>query len=265
MNASQNDIPNEADADGDDAEELMLYALGALDPADAERVAQQVASDPDAQRALAEAEELVGRLGTATPLAAAPPDLRARVFDRLDETQAPPAPGATQAEIIPFQRRSRTGYALAAIAAALILLLGSVSAVLWQRLEDRTDELDALQAELARVENFDQDQPLVWTPLVSADGSDTVTGWLCRTPDGEVAWVILQGEPVAPEHVLQLWLIDDQPHSAGTLVSDADGRALTVLVPDRPVTDFTTLGITVEPEGGSPAPTTDPFAFAEIS
>jgi anti-sigma-K factor RskA len=147
----------------------------------------------------------------------------------------------------------------------LIVLLGSISAILWQRLEDRNDELDALQAELAQIEGFDTDEPLIWTPLVSADGSDTVTGWLCRTPDGELAWVVMHSEPLAPEQVMQLWLIDDQPHSAGTFVSDADGRSLTVLLPERPLTDFEMLGITVEPAGGSPAPTSNPFVLTEIS
>lgn len=262
MNASQNDIPPDAAPDGDEVEAQALYALGALEPAEAEQAAQQAATDAAAQRALTQAEELVGQLGLAAPLEPAPASLRRRVFAQLDDAGPPPA---ELAEITTLPRRSRTGYVLAAAAAVLILVLGSVSAILWQRLEDRTDELDALQAELAQIQGFDEDEPLIWIPLASPDGTVGVSGWLCRTPDGELAWVVMRSEPLPPEQVMQLWLIDEQAHSAGTFVSDADGRSLTVLLPDRPLTDFEMLGITVEPAGGSTAPTTNPFVLTEIS
>lgn len=264
MNASQNDIPPDAAPDGDEAEAQALYALGALEPAEAEQAAQQAATNAAAQRSLTQAEELVGQLGLAAPLLPAPAGLRGRVFAQLDDTSLP-LPPTEPAEITQFPRRSRTGYVLAAAAAVLILVLGSVSAILWQRLEDRTDELDALQAELAQIQGFDEDEPLIWIPLASPEGAGEASGWLCRTPDGELAWVVMRSEPLPPDQVMQLWLIDDQPHSAGTFVSDADGRSLTVVLPDRPLTDFSTLGITVEPAGGSTAPTSNPFVLTEIS
>lgn len=240
---------------------MTLFALGALDAEDAKRVAPAAAASPSAQRELAAAEELVGLLGHAVPHQDAPSGLRDRVFAALAAEAVEPAPES----VISFPSRSRAPLIFGAIAAALILLLAGVSAVLWQQLEDRNDEITALQAELSQMEGFDFNQPLVWTPLVSADASADVVGWLCRSPDGEIAWVVLEGPTVDSEHVLQLWLIDEQPHSAGTFVTDSDGRGLTAFRPDLPVTDFQLLGITIEPYGGSAAPTTDPIAVAEIS
>ena len=258
MNPTHNDATNDDEADGGE-DDLALFALGALDGPDAERIASRVAASSSAQRELAAAEELVGSLGYAVPQQAAPEGMRARVQSVIDADAVAPEP------VIPFPRRSRAPFYIAALAAALILLLAGVSAVLWQQLQDRNDEVTALQAELDRLASFDADQPLIWTPLVATDGSNEVNGWLCRTPDGEIAWVVLQGPTVDPQHVLQLWLIDEQPHSAGTFVTNADGRGLTTFFPDEPVTDFQLLGITIEPHGGSAAPTTDPIAVAEIS
>jgi len=60
-----------------------------------------------------------------------------------------------------------------------------------------------------------------------------------------------------------LWAIDGgAPESIGLMQASADGSA-TVTVP-YDAEDATTLAITVEPAGGSPAPTTDPILTAEV-
>jgi anti-sigma-K factor RskA len=61
---------------------------------------------------------------------------------------------------------------------------------------------------------------------------------------------------IPEERTYQLWLFEgDTPVSGGTFEVD-DGRA--VLETDKTLENFSGAAVTVEPEGGSPGPTTDP-------
>jgi anti-sigma-K factor RskA len=73
--------------------------------------------------------------------------------------------------------------------------------------------------------------------------------------DGAV--FVAEGLSDPPEdHTYQLWLLEGtEPVSGGTFDVD-DGRALVEV--DRPLEGFDGAAVTVEPDGGSPAPTTDP-------
>jgi anti-sigma-K factor RskA len=61
-----------------------------------------------------------------------------------------------------------------------------------------------------------------------------------------------------PDHVLQLWAIEDStPSSMGTFVPNADGRVAFVMEGTEP--EGVLYAVTVEPEGGSDQPTTQPI------
>jgi anti-sigma-K factor RskA len=66
-----------------------------------------------------------------------------------------------------------------------------------------------------------------------------------------------------PEETYQMWAIDDgQPVSIGLLTPDADGL-VTMTVPfDASRAD--TFAVTIEPAGGSDAPTSDPVYTAQV-
>lgn len=75
--------------------------------------------------------------------------------------------------------------------------------------------------------------------------------------DGGSVFVAEGLEEIPENKTYQLWLIEEgaDPVSAGTFEVD-DGRV--VLETNRSLEGFTQAAVTVEPEGGSPAPTTDP-------
>jgi anti-sigma-K factor RskA len=59
-------------------------------------------------------------------------------------------------------------------------------------------------------------------------------------------------------HTYQVWLIqpDGRRVSGGLFCPESDQPFVSVIIPSsRPFTDYTGLGITVEPSGGSPGPT----------
>jgi anti-sigma-K factor RskA len=93
----------------------------------------------------------------------------------------------------------------------------------------------------------------------------TGSGYFCRTEDGSVGWIVVEGMPVTAGNVYQLWLVDgERLESAGIFVTDAEGRGFGVVRASAPVTGFEQLWITAEPPGGSPAPTSDPHVSVTI-
>jgi len=70
--------------------------------------------------------------------------------------------------------------------------------------------------------------------------------------------------PPQPGTVYQMWLIDAKgPHSAGTMDAKAIAPSTTALL--RDLGDSQTLAFTVEPPGGSPRPTSAPFATLALA
>lgn len=58
------------------------------------------------------------------------------------------------------------------------------------------------------------------------------------------------------DKVYQLWLIrDGQRTSGGTFTVDANGRGQVPIHPPLPIREYQSMGVTVEPTGGSPGPT----------
>lgn len=65
---------------------------------------------------------------------------------------------------------------------------------------------------------------------------------------------------LSEDQTMQLWLIDEEgPHSAGLMTGTS-----TELLTDLPMDQDMTFGVTVEPAGGSEAPTSDPVVLADL-
>jgi anti-sigma-K factor RskA len=94
--------------------------------------------------------------------------------------------------------------------------------------------------------------------LQVADGQTHADGVVYVQPDSKVALLCVYALPeLEPGQTYQAWLVQDgERTSAGTFDVNADGYGALLIQAGRPVTDFQQLGITVEPAGGSPAPTT---------
>jgi anti-sigma-K factor RskA len=101
----------------------------------------------------------------------------------------------------------------------------------------------------------------------------TVSG---QIPTGGTATVVFSREknagvlvmnnvaPPAPGTVYQMWLIGDKgPESAGTMDAKAVAPSTTAVLPN--LGDSQTLAFTVEPPGGSPQPTSQPFAKLSLA
>lgn len=144
-------------------------------------------------------------------------------------------------------RRSRPIYGLVAAAAALLIV-----AVLAGALITTTNELDDTRDQLAsereRVEQLAQTEGAMRLEGPSGD----VIGAMLPTDEGGV--FVVHGLDDPPnDHTYQVWLLDDgQPTSAGTFdpASGVGG-----LQTDHSLDGVDGVAVTVEPAGGSRAPT----------
>lgn len=137
------------------------------------------------------------------------------------------------------------------VAAVAVLVVG-VGAVVWQSWRD-----DPAPPVASPVEQVVRADDVERHRLVLPDGAVIV---VYRSPSLDRAVVQTEGMAPAPAgHVYQLWLQDDAGAMlpAGVMEGGADTSEL---VEDRAAA-ADGIGVTVEPEGGSPAPTTEPIAL----
>ena len=171
-------------------------------------------------------------------------------LERIDPPAALPRPAADRAERRWF---TRPALAFAAVAAAAALVLGG--GLLANVVTDsgfqqaQADQLAAINAaadvERATVEVGEASATLVWSVDITS------------------AALIVEGMAPAPsDKTYQLWYIGEGgARPAGTFSVSADGEAWRVLDGDMAAGD--TVGVTVEPRGGSKSPTTDPIMKIE--
>lgn len=225
----------------DELHELAApYALDAVD--DLERRAFERHLDDCAQcRAeVASYDDAVSELALSAPPVAPPPAVKDALMADLD---AAPSHAASE------HPRARSRQALAAAAAAAVLLVGGGVAVT-QPWKEPT--VVATLDEVALVENAPDAQR-----YTAASGSAQVVVTVSRS----TGRAVMEGDRMKPApsgHSYQGWFLDDSgtPRSAG-LVSSGESQPLQ----GRPGATF---ALTVEPKGGSKAPTTEPIVTVQL-
>jgi anti-sigma factor RsiW len=200
------------------------YALDALDPG------EEAAYEEHLAHCVACQEELALLSGTASALALAagaaepPLALRGRILD---------AARAERSNVVPLRPRwTAPLMAAAAVAACAVVGLGAWNIVLHNRLGQTESALRGV-------------------PLKGAAGS-VVLG-----ANGRAALVVTNLSAAPTDRTYEAWVID------GTSVEPAGlfrGGGKTVVVElDHRVPHGASVGVTVEPAGGSPKPTTQPI------
>jgi anti-sigma-K factor RskA len=233
----------------DDLHTLVgAYALDALPPAergDFERHLEGCDTCVDEVRGL---RETTARLGTA--VAVRPPDrLRSAVFAEIGAVrQAPPA----LAEVRPLRSwlpRLTAGLAAACLVAAMVT--GAVAF----RTQQRLDQVEAAGRAATAVLAAPDAQSV--TQRVGSGGTATVVSSRQR---GQVVFAVSGMPPLAESQDLQVWFMGPERIRSAGLIEPGE-RPLVA----GSIADANRMGITVEPKGGSPQPTTDPLAVLAIA
>ncbi len=234
------------------------YALDALTEIERAGFARHLASCEACAVEVAELSETASRLGAAA-WEAPPPGLRSTVLGEVARTRQVTAridEPSTRGE---FAVRRWRRWTAAAVAAGVVAIGGVATTVVIE--ERRVDQIAAEQARLAAALSALGGAGDATVRSVNADGGGRVTVAVSPSLDQGVVLVSRMPEPPAGK-VYQLWLITgNSPASAAVMA--AGQRDGTVLLNSVGTAD--TLGVTVEPVGGSSSPTSGVIAGVSLA
>ncbi len=225
------------------------YAVDAVDDLERAAFERHRAGCEDCRRELAGLRETAATLAADRPVP--PPDrLRAQVLAGIEGIRPlPPEMPADRPRRASSRWRSRPAALVAAAAAVLALGTG---AVVWQQLsDDRTSQAPPAASPLERVREARDAEEYTKT----LDGIEVT---VVRSRSLNQAVVVTEGMPPPPRgKVYELWLDHRGVGMVPAGLMDAGGTQQLVLEGD-PATAIG-AGITIEPEGGSDEPTTEPM------
>lgn len=236
-------------------ENIPAYVLGVLDAGEDAALRQHLAECSDCAGELATYAEIPDALNAAVPTATLPAGFNTRLMERAVPIRAlphPAAPGHSHTRTVP----ARLPWAVAA--ACIVLALG-LAGWNWQL----NNALDRQERELAQrrstvagvVDLLGRPGVIVRDAGVSEDGTRTR---LYLSREGDVAMVVFDAMPPPPQgRVYQLWLGDGgETESVATFTPNSSGHWFRLLKPAGGVRAYESVGVSVEPEGGSSKPTT---------
>jgi anti-sigma-K factor RskA len=214
---------------------LPGYSLGILDEEEKNTVRKHLARCASCRAELVSFREVTGRLAASAPHRDLPPGMRERILERIGGVRRPAPP-----------RRKSPWPALTAVAAVLAVALGAGNILQWS---------GVLQPSVRGV------QPRLTTALLAGTGDTRdAYGTIVLDPadnKGVLAVTGLHG--LDPGHQYQLWLVrNGERRSGGVFSPDAEGYGSMLLTVPLDFKDFRSFAVSVEPWGGSAAPTGSP-------
>ena len=214
------------------------YALDALDPAEEREFEQHLRTCEHCREDVASFEAAAAALAFGVESPETPRALRGRILERVQSERA---------VVVPFKRR-RVSFGvvsgLAAAAAVVAIGLGIWAVSLSNDL-DATREVNRVLADPG-------------ARTIELQGAD---GRLVVSPEGDAALVVRDLDPAPQGQTYQAWVIEGKaaPKPAGLF--NGDDRNDLLLLEDVPANAV--VAVTVEPEGGVDAPTTQPIFSAQ--
>ncbi len=238
-----------------------------------------------------ELQATAARLGAAS-VAGAPAGVREQLLVQIDQVrQERPGPGVdapveavAARRVVPRWVANGLGIAAALLVVAvggLAVVVASLQGqvadleVLAGDAERTSAELRTVSERLAELEQQAGEPPVLTssalTDVLAAPDvitvsvtHDDVLGRVVASPTrGEAVFIAENWSPAPSEHTYVLWLITpDGAVPAGLFDPDEQGRATRVMTGD--MARATAIGITIEPEGGSPVPSDEPMMTLQL-
>src|SRR5215510_11605114 len=244
---------------------LPDYLLRALEPEALRAMTEHLGTCERCSAQLAAYEAVLDHLGHTVPQHEPPAELRSRLLAAAREG---PVLTPTPPEFIHRRQQPtwRPRWAFLLTAANVVLCLGvgwwtwqvqREAALVHQRWQDVQHQL-ALQRQAFTLITAPEARPV---SLRSDKAGSRARGLLLLKPDDPHAVLIVQDLPPLPrDRAYQLWLGwgDRQRDNGGVFRVDAQGFGLVYITAPQPFTTYQRVGITEEPAGGSPGPTSPP-------
>ncbi|MCW1970166.1 MAG: anti-sigma factor [Anaerolineae bacterium] len=246
-------------------DQLMLYALGALDDNEKHAIEQALARDPALRAQLAQIRGVVAVLGESVPPVAPSAQLKRNLMARVDADRASRRPTLTPSrpsltiwqQLALAWRRAAPVFALGAMAIALVSGLWAVS--LTQQLRQVQLEAQRLQSEVAALS-----EPGVFVKALPATNAQATASasLVGQLGSPKVLLRVANLPALDPARTYEAWIIrDGKPVAAGVFNTDAGGMAQVILDNTIPWTGKEQFGVTIENAGGSPMPNLQTLVF----
>lgn len=233
------------------------YAMDALDELERARFEQHLAQCEDCRAEVAELRETAALLSE-TVAVTPPASLRESVLSGISQVR-PLAPEVTSVPVTAPARSEqpagRRGWAPFLVAAALALFVGLGAMIVAPWADD--DEVPRLTAAEQVLQAPDAEK--VFLDLGEA-GRATVV----RSKSQDKAVITTEDMVAAPDGKdYELWFMSpEEEFVAAGLMPDAADQTVVL---DGSAAEAVAVGITVEPDGGSKQPTTDPIALFDLT
>lgn len=254
-------------------EELLpFYALDALSDEERKLVEEYLAEHPEARQQI----EDMDQAASALPHSVAPVKPPRRVKDTLMARVAADADVSAPVSVqrqparrgFRFEDLFRTlSFVTAAVAIVWVIVLNAQVVRLQNEIASLNQRLAAQSESLNQImTNLPQANPVITVSLKGTDVQPEAQGQLIANPESQSAVLVISGLPrLEAGRTYQVWLIDGgSPVSAGLLTVDENGQGVFIVNSDTSIGSFNALGISVEPEGGSPQPTGDIVVLSEL-
>ncbi|WP_130797815.1 anti-sigma factor [Streptomyces otsuchiensis] len=238
------------------------YVLHALSDAELAEFDRHLADCDACALEVRELSATTQRLGAAVAVTP-PPAMRDRVMRQIETVrQEPPDVPPYRADSARPGLFGRLGSSLPRLALAACLAAAALGGGLafwqYQQAEDARE-----QAQLAEAANDEMMRVLTATDVAVSSGDlpDGATGTVLVSASEDRAVFVAAGmaDP-PPGMVYQLWFDDGGTMRSAGLMDSSGGPSANAVLMEGPVADAAGMGITVEPDGGSPEPTSDPLA-----
>ncbi|MGZ9221828.1 MAG: anti-sigma factor [Anaerolineales bacterium] len=219
---------------------LPAYALGSLEADEADRVEEHLLSCWICRAESNTFQDVVEQLSFAAPAEVPSPGLRDRLLQRVESVR-PQSRLPAQATRRPWLERLLPAWGLASL--GLILALAAFNVLLWQRLN--------------QLEFITSSGGMRAIPLSAVNAASDATGFIIVSGDGGNGALVVDGlPPLDADRQYQLWLIRDGERTSGAVFStDEESYGGTRISVAGSLLEYSAVGITIEPAGGSPQPT----------
>lgn len=258
-------------------EELLpFYVLDALTEEERELVESYLAEHPEAHPQVKELRAGASALPYGISPVEPPPHVKEALMRRVASDARARSPSSMEASSQPVRRGIRFDDIF-----RFLSLAAATAAILWAfvlnaqvaRLRNEISTLNAQVAEQSEsieqiVANLPQTNPsnVITVALRGTDVQPRARGQLIADPNEQSAVLVITGlPPLEAGKTYQVWLIDGgAPVSAGLLTVDEKGQGVLIVTSEDAIGSFQSLGISIEPEGGSPQPTGEIVILSEL-
>jgi anti-sigma-K factor RskA len=230
-------------------EVIDAYVLGALPEQERRELEEYLAAHPERQAEIDELGNVASLLALSPPEQEPSPELRRSIM-AVVEAQRPPA--RTRSWLAGV--RELLSVRNLALGAAALLVIGLFS---WNMLLQ--GQVKDLQGQVASLQDSQQSRMVA---LAGTGAAQRAEAEVILLKDHK-AVLMAEDMPRVPENkTYQIWVIeDDVPQPSGLFEADGDTVAAVV---EKPLDEDDVIAITIEPNGGSQQPTTDPMLTAKL-